>query len=85
MSAPVCAICSEALPLSPLCLQHHPDHCHDCATRHLGGFDRREHLAPETPVVLSARDVQALVRYRIHRKAVLGTGPCTPVVREEED
>jgi hypothetical protein len=46
--------------------------------------ERREHLAPETPLVLSARDVQALVRYRIHKQAVLGTGACTPVVREEE-
>lgn len=79
-----CAICGLRLHLSTLCLQQHPDHCHDCASRHLGGFDSREHLAPQTPLVLSARDVQALVRYRIHREAVLGTGACTPVVREED-
>lgn len=80
-----CAICGLRLHLTPLCRQDHPDHCHDCASRHLGSFDSREHLAPETPLVLSPRDVAALVRYRLHRQAVLGTGPLGPhVVREDE-
>lgn len=82
----VCSICGDPLPHQYHCHTTHPDLCHDCWDTSMAGAtrERREHLAPETPLVLSARDVQALVRYRIHKQAVLGTGACTPVVREEE-
>lgn len=85
MSPPVCTVCGDELSYHRACDESHPGVCHPCAELNLrGGFDTREHLAPAPALVLSARDVQALVRYRLHREAVLGTGPCTPVVREED-
>ena len=80
-----CAICGLTLALASACRQAHPDHCHSCYDLSLAAsHERQEHLAPETPLVLTPRDVQALVRYRIHRQAVLGTGPCRPLVREDD-
>ena len=87
MSPPVCAICSTPLRLPWPCTQRHPEHCHDCHATNLAGGtpERHAHPAPETPLVLSPRDVQALVRYRLHREAVLGTGPLVDLVTEEDE
>lgn len=82
----VCSICSEPFPAHHPCDQAHPGVCHGCAELNLrGGFDAREHLAPQAPLTLTPRDVQALVRYRLHKQAVLGTGPVGPHVVTEED
>lgn len=81
MSPAVCTICGAPVRLAA------PDAdvvCVPCFTDNLAGEGRRE--VPEAPptLTLTPRDVQALVRYRIHRQAVLGTGPCRPLVREED-
>lgn len=82
---PPCSICGTRFAYHAPCDVSHPGVCHPCAELNLrAGFESREHLAPATPPVFSAREVQALVRYRIHREAVLGTGACAPVVREED-
>ena len=85
MSPPVCAICSAPLRLTAACRAVHEEHCHDCYRLSLAGGtpERHAHPAPETPLVLSPRDVQALVRYRLHREAVLGTGPLAGLVTED--
>lgn len=81
-----CTICGESLPHQYPCHTNHPDLCHDCWHTSMAGntLERQDHLAPETPLTLTPRDVQALVRYRLHRQAVLGTGPCRPLVTEDD-
>lgn len=60
-----CGICGGPLPGTWACGQIHPDHCHECYSRNLAsGLDAREHRAPIEPLVLSPRDVQALVAYQ---------------------
>ena len=80
-----CAICNAPLHLPWSCQQTHPDQCCDCHRLNLAAsYDSREHLAPETPLVLSARDVAALVRYRQHVQRAQGTGPLTDLVTGED-
>ena len=64
----VCTVCGDPFPWHYPCHSNHEGVCHACHCLNLAGntLERREHLAPETPLVLSPRDVQALVRYRRH-------------------
>jgi hypothetical protein len=65
MSPVCCAICAAPLRLPWACQQAHPDHCDDCYRRNLArSFDAREHPAPDETLVLTPRDVQALVAYQ---------------------
>jgi hypothetical protein len=60
-----CAICGDAVRLSAPCAQAHPEHCHECHRQNLAsGYDAQEHPAPRETLVLTPRDVQALIGYQ---------------------
>lgn len=72
VTAHPCTICGEPYPYSSACTQTHPGLCHDCATRNLyATLGYYEHPDPEMPappqsLVLSPRDVAALIDYQRH-------------------